>query len=56
MTFDPALSAMMAEPWSNGACRGYVIMAMAASFGCCPLAFPHDMREAYPIFDKEVLP
>ena len=28
MTFDPALSAMMAEPWSNGACRGYVIMAM----------------------------
>lgn len=28
----------------------------AASFGCCPLAFPHDMREAYPIFDKEVLP
>ena len=20
MTFDPALSAMMAEPWSNGAC------------------------------------
>lgn len=25
---DPALSAMMAEPWSNGACRGYVIMAM----------------------------
>ncbi len=23
MTFDPALSAMMAEPWSNGACRDY---------------------------------
>lgn len=28
MTFDPALSAMMAEPWSNNACRGYVIYAM----------------------------
>ena len=28
MTFDTALSAMMAVPWSNGACRGYVIMAM----------------------------
>ena len=28
MTFDPALSAMMAEPWGNNACRGYVIYAM----------------------------
>ena len=30
-----------------------------ASFGCCPLAFPHDMREAYPIESvpgTEVLP
>ena len=27
-----------------------------ASFGCCPLAFPHDMREAYPIFHLDILP
>lgn len=25
MKFDPTLAAMLAEPWSNNACRGYVI-------------------------------
>ena len=29
MNYDPAeLAALLSEPWSNGACRGYVIMAM----------------------------
>ena len=28
MKFDPTLAAMLAEPWSNNACRGYVIYAM----------------------------
>ena len=28
MKYDPALAAMLAEPWSNNACRGYVIYAM----------------------------
>ena len=28
MTFNPALAAMLAEPWSNNACRGYVMYAM----------------------------
>ena len=28
MKFDPVLAAMLAEPWSNNACRGYVIYAM----------------------------
>ena len=28
MTYDPALSAMKAEPWRNAACSGYVNMAM----------------------------
>ena len=25
MKYDPVLAAMLAEPWSNNACRGYVI-------------------------------
>ena len=28
MKFEPTLAAMLAEPWSNNACRGYVIYAM----------------------------
>lgn len=28
MKYDPVLAAMLAEPWSNNACRGYVIYAM----------------------------
>ena len=29
MNYDPAeLAALLSEPWSNGTCRGYVIMAM----------------------------
>ena len=29
MNYDPAkLAALLSESWSNGACRGYVIMAM----------------------------
>ena len=30
MKYDPALAALLAEPWNNGACRGYVIYAMEA--------------------------
>lgn len=29
MNYDPAeLAALLSEPWSNGSCRGYMIMAM----------------------------
>lgn len=28
MNYDPELAALLSQPWSNGACRGYVIMAM----------------------------
>lgn len=28
MQYDPTLAALLSEPWSNGACRGYVIYAM----------------------------
>lgn len=32
MSYDPKLAALLSEPWSNGACRGYVIMAMEGVF------------------------
>ena len=28
MEYDPALAALLAQPWSNNVCRGYVIYAM----------------------------
>ena len=28
MKYDPELAALLAQPWSNNACRGYVIYAM----------------------------
>lgn len=28
MGFDPELAALLSQPWSEGACRGYVISAM----------------------------
>ena len=28
MKYDPKLAALLAQPWSNNACRGYVIYAM----------------------------
>lgn len=28
MTYDPELEALLSQPWSEGACRGYVIAAM----------------------------
>ena len=31
MKYDPELAALLAQPWSNNACRGYVIYAMEAA-------------------------
>ena len=28
MNYDPELAALLSQPWSNNACRGYVIYAM----------------------------
>ena len=28
MNYDPELAALLSQPWSNDACRGYVIAAM----------------------------
>ncbi len=50
MEYDPALAALLAQPWSNNVCRGYVIYAMEN----CGF-FPEDIRrvlaELYEVFD-----
>ena len=28
MSFDAELAALLSQPWSDGACRGYVILAL----------------------------
>ena len=51
MSYDPAeLVALLSEPWSNGACRGYVIMAMENG-GFVDQDIRHIMAELYELFD-----
>lgn len=54
MSFDPELAAMLSEPWSNGACRGYVIMAME-NCGFSDKDIRHVMAEFYELFDFKTL-
>ena len=51
MSYDPAeLAALLSEPWSNGACRGYVIMAME-NCGFADQDIRRIMAELYELFD-----
>ena len=51
MSYDPAeLVALLSEPWSNGACRGYVIMAME-NCGFADQDIRRIMAELYELFD-----
>ena len=50
MTFDPALAAMLAEPWNNNACRGYVIYAME-NYGFSPEDIRRVVGELHYVFD-----
>ena len=46
MKYDPELAALLTQPWSNNACRGYVIYAMEnCGFSPCVVA------ELYEVFD-----
>lgn len=54
MSLDPELAAMLSEPWSNGACRGYVIMAME-NCGFSDKDIRHVMAELYELFDFKTL-
>ena len=50
MKFDPTLAAMLAEPWSNNACRGYVIYAME-NCGFSPEDIRRVVGELHYVFD-----
>ena len=42
MNYDPELEALLSQPWSNNACRGYVIYAMEN----CGFS-PQDIRRVF---------
>ena len=50
MEYDAMLAAMPAQPWSNNACRGYVIYAME-NCGFSPLNIRRVLAELYEVFD-----
>lgn len=54
MEYDPTLAALLAQPWSNGACRGYVIYAMEAC-GFSPEDILRVVGELHYIFDFKTL-
>ena len=54
MKYDPVLAAMLAEPWSNNACRGYVIYAMD-NCGFSPEDIRRVVGELHYVFDFKTL-
>ena len=50
MEYDAMLAAMPAQPWSNNACRGYVIYAME-NCGFSPNDIRRVVAELYEVFD-----
>ena len=50
MKYDPELAALLAQPWSNNACRGYVIYAME-NCGFSPNDIRRVLAELYEVFD-----
>ena len=50
MKYDPELAALLAQPWSNNACRGYVIYAME-NCGFSPADIQRVVAELYEVFD-----
>lgn len=54
MNYDPVLAALIAQPWSNGACRGYVIYAME-DCGFSPEDIRRVVGELNDVFDMRGL-
>lgn len=54
MSYDSKLAALLSQPWSNGACRGYVIMAME-NCGFTDDDIRRVMAELYELFDFNTL-
>lgn len=50
MQYDPELAALLTQDWNEGACRGYVILAMA-SCGFKPADIQRLMAELHEVFD-----
>ncbi len=50
MNYDPELAALLSQPWSNNACRGYVIYAME-NCGFSPQDIRRVVAELYEVFD-----
>ena len=50
MEYDPTLAALLAQPWSNNVCRGYVIYAME-NCGSSPENIQLVLAELYEVFD-----
>ena len=50
MNYDPELEALPSQPWSNDACRGYVIAAMERC-GFDPTDIVQVMLELHEVFD-----
>ncbi len=50
MGFDPELAMLLSQPWSEGACRGYVISAMERC-GFKPADISRVMAELHEVFD-----
>ena len=48
--YDPMLATMLSQPWSNNACRGYVIYAME-NCGFSPNDIRRVVAELYEVFD-----
>ena len=51
---DPELASLLAQPWSNNACRGYVIYAME-NCGFSPTDIRRVVTELHEVFDFCVL-
>ena len=50
MKHDSELAPLLAQPWSNNACRGYVIYAME-NCGFSPTDIRRVVAELYEVFD-----
>ncbi len=50
MKHDPELAALLAQPWSDNACRGYVICAMERC-DFCPSDIQRVLAELHEVFD-----
>ena len=50
MSFEADLVALLSQPWSEGACRGYVILALKRC-GYRPTEISRVMAELHEVFD-----